>query len=202
MPGFDHLVLRTPRLLLRPMSTDDAPALFAVFSDPAVMRYRSLPPWTALEQARAAIDRDLLAMARAEQLRLGIVLASEGLLIGTCTLFRLDEQSRRAEIGYALGSHAWGRGFMHEALTALLRHGFETLGLNRIEADIDPGNAASARSLERLGFQREGRLRERWIVNGEVSDAVMYGLLRADWARRDHLAGDVGSPFPATRGAP
>ena len=55
---------------------------------------------------------------------------------------------------------------------------------NRLEADIDPRNVASARSLVRLGFRQEGHLRERWVVNGEVSDTDLYGLLRIDWAAR------------------
>jgi RimJ/RimL family protein N-acetyltransferase len=60
-------------------------------------------------------------------------------------------------------------------------HAFSALDLNRLEADIDPRNNASGRSLERLGFQKEGVMRERWIVNGEVSDTVFYGLLRSEW---------------------
>src|SRR5260221_531021 len=55
--------------------------------------------------------------------------------------------------------------------------------LNRLEADIDPRNVASARSLERFGFKKEGHLRERWIVAGEVSDTGFYGLLQSDWRR-------------------
>ncbi len=70
---------------------------------------------------------------------------------------------------------------MDEALRALLGHGFAELGLNRVEADIDPRNAASARSLERLGFKKEGHLRERWIVGDEVSDTATYGLLKSEW---------------------
>ena len=70
---------------------------------------------------------------------------------------------------------------MHEALGALLIHAFGKLALHRVEADIDPRNAASARSLERLGFQREGLLRERWIVAGQVSVTALYGLLARDW---------------------
>ena len=70
---------------------------------------------------------------------------------------------------------------MHNALQALLRYAFQTLDLNRLEADIDPRNVASARTLERLGFQKEGYLRERWIVNDEISDTCLYGLLRREW---------------------
>ena len=58
------------------------------------------------------------------------------------------------------------------------------MSLNRVEADIDPRNAASARTLGRLGFAKEGRLRERWIVNDEVSDSDLYGLLASDWRAR------------------
>jgi len=79
---------------------------------------------------------------------------------------------------------ARGKGLMHEALTALIGYGFGALDLNRIEADIDPRNTSSAKSLERLGFVKEGHLRERWIVDGEVSDTSLYGLLRADWRAR------------------
>ena len=75
---------------------------------------------------------------------------------------------------------------MHEALSALVDYAFKTLGLNRLEADIDPRNHASARTLERLGFQKEGHLRERWIVSGEISDTWWYGLLRRDW--REHTS--------------
>jgi RimJ/RimL family protein N-acetyltransferase len=63
----------------------------------------------------------------------------------------------------------------------LLAYAFDELDLRRIEADVDPRNAASIRTLERLGFRREGYLRERWRVNGEVQDALFYGLLRREW---------------------
>lgn len=97
-----------------------------------------------------------------------------------CTLFAFSAQCRRAEVGYALASQCWGCGYMDEALRALLGYGFGELGLNRVEADIDPRNKASARSLERLGFVKEGHLRERWVVGDEVSDTALYGLLARD----------------------
>jgi RimJ/RimL family protein N-acetyltransferase len=72
---------------------------------------------------------------------------------------------------------------MHEALKGVVDYAFNVLDLNRIEADIDPRNGSSARSLQRLGFTQEGLLRERWIVGLEVSDSAIYGLLRHDWPR-------------------
>jgi len=83
-----------------------------------------------------------------------------------------------------MGRACWGKGYMNEALNALVSHAFEVMRLRRLEADVDPRNAASIRTLERLGFQREGYLRERWHVNGEVQDAIFYGLLRREWLKR------------------
>ena len=178
---FDQLTLATRRLLLRPLRDADAPALFAIFSDPKVTRYWSSQTWSSIDSAHAMIARDRKAMADGEHVRLALERIDDGAMIGVCTLFAFSEQCRRAEVGYGLAPHAWGRAYMDEALRALLGHGFGTLGLNRVEADIDPRNEASARSLERLGFRKEGLLRERWIVGDEVSDSALYGLLQRDW---------------------
>jgi len=181
MAGLDAVTLRTERLCLRPLCSADAPALWVIFSDPRVMRYWSTPPWASIELAHAFIDNSLAAMRAGDAIRLGLERRDDTQLIGQCTLFDFRQPSRRAELGYALNAGAWGQGLMHEALGALLDHAFGELALHRVEADIDPRNAASARSLERLGFQREGLLRERWIVAGEVSDTALYGLLARDW---------------------
>lgn len=149
------------------------------------MQFWGSPPWTSIEQAHELIARDIAAFDKGEHLGLAIERTDDGCLIGQCTLFNLSSACRRAEIGYGLVSRAWGRGYMNEALRALVRYGFEQMNLNRIEADIDPLNKASARTLERLGFQMEGLLRERWIVDDIVSDSEMYGLLRREWQARN-----------------
>ena len=181
MQPFDQLTLGTDRLRLRPLDASDAPALFGIFSDPQVMRYWSTPPWSSLAQAEALIAADTVALRAGHHLRLGLTHRDAGTLIGTCSLFSFNEPCKRAEIGYCLARAEWGAGLMHEALCALVAHAFDGLQLHRIEADIDPRNTASAKSLERLGFVKEGHLRERWIVDGEVSDTALYGLLRGDW---------------------
>ncbi|ALN61366.1 acetyltransferase family protein [Lysobacter antibioticus] len=189
MTAFDQVVLSTQRLLLRPLAAADAGALMAIYADPEVMRYGSSPPWDSIEKADAQIVRDREAMAAGHFLRLGLQRVDDGALIGTCTLFNLDPPCRRAEIGYALAVSAWSRGYMCEALPALIDFGFEAMDLNRIEADIDPRNTASTKSIERQGFVREGYLRERWIVQGVFSDTALYALLRSDWqAQRRKVA--------------
>jgi RimJ/RimL family protein N-acetyltransferase len=179
--AFDQVRLVTPRLVLRPFVESDAEALFAIFSDPAVMRYMNSGAWASIEPAHEMIARDLRALPAGEFVRLGLTRKDTGALIGMCNLFQFNWQCRRCEIGYCLGRAHWGHGYMHEALTALIDYGFRELDLNRIEADVDPRNVGSVKSLERLGFVREGLLRERWIVEGEVSDSGMYGLLREEW---------------------
>lgn len=134
-----------------------------------------------MDEAAAMVAQDAKAMASGDYLRFGIERVDTSALVGTCTLFSLNATCRRAELGYALACAAWGNGFMHEALTSLLSYGFTELNLNRVEADTDPKNHASAKSLKRLGFIREGLLRERWIVDGTVSDTALYGLLQRDW---------------------
>ena len=128
------------------------------------------------------VARDL-ALTTKDYLRLGIELASSRRLIGACALWSINAQCRRAEIGYVLGSRGWGQGYMHEALSALLDYAFAELDLNRVEADTDPRNERSTRVLERLKFSKEGHFRERCIVDNEISDAAMYGLLRREWVK-------------------
>jgi len=184
MQPFDLLTLNTTRLHLRPLTAADAEALFRMHADPQVMRYWSTPPWAGIEQAEAMIDTDREALPAGRHLRLALTLrGGDDALVGTCSLFSFHETSRRAEIGYVLARQVWGRGLMHEALTALVGFAFEALNLNRLEADIDPRNTTSAKSLARLGFAQEGFLRERWIVGEEVSDTALFGLLRSAWAK-------------------
>jgi ribosomal-protein-alanine N-acetyltransferase len=181
MPSLSDVTLQTERLTLRPLVFADADAIFAMRADPVVQRYGSHPPWTDRQAALDWLDRNARGTAKGEHAQFAIERRSDGVVVGTCTLYDLNAQCRRAEVGYALALSAWGKGYANEAVSAMLDWGFDELDLNRVEADIDPRNEPSARALERLGFTREGHLRERWIVAGEVSDSWMYGLLAREW---------------------
>jgi ribosomal-protein-alanine N-acetyltransferase len=186
MPDTKQVTLITERLKLRWMDEFDIPAHYLVFSDPEVTRYWSRGPWTDVAEAAEALAATMTAYADGSALRLGMELRDSGELIGSVSLHHFEDASRRCELGYALGRAHWGHGYVTEALRALLDYGFHVLGLNRIEADIDPRNIASARVLEKLGFRKEGYMSERWIVQGEPADTVWYGLLRRHW---DTLSG-------------
>ena len=176
-------VLEGPRVRLRPVREGDEDAVFEVFSDAAVMRYWSRAPMRGPEEARTYVADLVRAYARRTHLPWAIALREDDVLLGTCTLFAISLVHRRAEIGYVLARSHWRRGIAQEALTIALAYAFDVLKLNRVEADTDPRNSPSIRLIEKLGFRREGTLRERWLVDGESQDSALYGLLRADRER-------------------
>lgn len=181
MTPFEPIVISTDTLTLRFLREADLSEAYDIFSHPEVMRYWSYPPWTDRSQAERWLINIQEGYRSGDALQLGIERRTDHILLGTCSIFQFHVASRRAEIGYALGRPYWGLGYMNQALQALLSYAFQTRDLNRLEADIDPRNLASAKTLERLGFQKEGHLRERWIVNDEISDTYLYGLLRREW---------------------
>jgi len=173
--------LAASRVALRWLTDADIDALYGIFSDPTVMRYWSTLPMSDIAQAKKLLA-DIHEGFRAQRFfQWGVVRLEDDRIIGTCTLFAINEAQGRGEVGYALGHEYWGRGYMNEALTALIGFAFGKLGMRRLEADIDPRNAGSLHALERLGFRREGVLRERWKVNGELQDSVVLGLLSHEW---------------------
>ena len=176
-------IITTPRLVLRWISEDDIDNLYEIFSNSEVMRYWSTVPLPN-QAAAAELQREIAEGNESEKMfKWGLALRDSNIVIGTTTLFNLNLDNGRAELGYAMGRAYWGKGYMNEALKAFVSHAFEVMGLRRLEADVDPRNVASIRTLERLGFQREGFLRERWHVNGEIQDAIFYGLLRREWLK-------------------
>ncbi|AWV03677.1 N-acetyltransferase [Burkholderia sp. JP2-270] len=180
MPLFEPVTLNTSRLVLRPLREADTQAFFEIWSDAEAMRYFSFAPMTDIEQAAERVARNLRTSAGGQDFACVLESRETGETLGECALFHANEQCRRAEIGFSLQRKYWRGGYMREAASAVIDHAFGTLRLNRLEADIDPRNVASARLLERLGFVREGLLRERWIVGEEVSDSALYGLLASD----------------------
>ena len=171
--------LRTSRLLLRPFTGADAEPLFALQSNADVLRYWDSPPWTERARADQFIARCHEMAEEGSGARVAIERDSE--FLGWCTVNSWNPDFRSASLGYCLGEAAWGQGFATEAAGALLGWAFDTLDLNRVQAEADTRNAPSGRVLEKLGFRLEGTLREDCVVNGDVSDSWVFGLLRREW---------------------
>jgi RimJ/RimL family protein N-acetyltransferase len=189
-------LLQGPRVQLRMLRAGDVPQLYAQFCDPKVMRYWSRPPLMRIEEAQTLFEELERGVGSGEFAQWAIARRSDDLMIGSCALFAHQQVHRRAAIGYALASAHWGHGYAHEALRLALDHAFGMLELHRVEADVDPRNVASTRLLEKLGFVREGVLRERWHVSGEIQDSAIYALLARDYAAASTTANASNSTVP------
>ena len=173
--------LSTPRTRLRPVADKDADDLCTLHSNARVLRYWDSPPWEGRERAVRFIAASSQMAEVGTGVRLVVERDDDGAFLGWCSLNSWNPDYRSASLGYCFAEAAWGHGFATEAARGLMSWAFTALDLNRVQAETDTRNAASARVLEKLGFVREGTLREDCVVNGDVSDSWVYGLLRRDW---------------------
>ncbi len=173
----------TERLRLRPYEPGDLDDFVAIHADPEVVRYlywdvrsrAELERVLAGKIERAALERPGDAVDAAAIVRDG------GALVGGVSLSWSDNEHRQGEIGYIFHPAHAGRGYATEASRAMLRIGFERLGLHRISGRLDARNVASARVLERLGMRREAHLAENELVKGEWTDELVYAMLEHEW---------------------
>ncbi|WP_428718500.1 GNAT family N-acetyltransferase [Undibacterium curvum] len=169
--------LQTGRFILRQIMPADQPAIFAGLSDEAVTAYYGIS-YDTLESTQAQMDWYELVWKTRIGIWWGIAEREHPeQLIGTCGLHEWEQEDHCAEIGFWLTPAFWRRGVMAEVLPAILACCFRDLGLHRIQALVEPDNAASWRLVERHGFQLEGILRECEYKNGKYLDLRCYSLL-------------------------
>jgi RimJ/RimL family protein N-acetyltransferase len=184
MPGLgpspSRAVIETPRLTLRPVTEADAEALHACFGDPEVMRYWDMAPRRDVAHTREWIAGSVSADPRWHA-AWSLVLAGDDRPAGFVNYHHRAPRDRRLEIGYMLARAYWGQGLMSEAVRAFVSHCFEALDTHRVEALVEPDNAASIRLVERLGFRREGLLRDRLLVQGTYRSVHMFAVLEDEW---------------------
>lgn len=178
--------LETDRLRLREVTIDEADWFLRHFSTPEIVRGQGYPAPADLDEARRQLALYLVDLyARGGGLRWGITLKGSDELIGSAGLYDWDREVRSAEAGYDLLPSQWGMGIMTEAMTAVLDYGFDVMDLNRVQILAMPRNERSLRLAERLGFVREGVLREHGHdETGALVDDVVLSLLRREWKAR------------------
>ena len=179
IPQHTFPTLETERLILRQLAATDAQDSFLFMSDEENIRYYDPAPMTQLEQAEKSIERHRRRFAEQAALRWGIALKEENRVIGNCG-YSWDVDSQLAVLSYILSKHYWNKGIMTEALAGIIQFGFEHIHLHRIEAQVAYPNLASARVLEKLGFQEEGRLRDRQYVDNQFVDERMFALINTN----------------------
>jgi ribosomal-protein-alanine N-acetyltransferase len=176
--------IETQRLLLRKMRLDDAEAMFAYASDPAVTRYVLWDTHRSIEDSESFLRLAIEGYERGDFGGWGVILKDSGAFIGTCGLDAgYAPEHARAELGYVLSREYWGKGLMPEAVRAIIAFGFARVELNRIEARCIAANIASARVMEKAGMTYEGTLREREFIKGAYRDMKLYSILRREYHR-------------------
>jgi ribosomal-protein-alanine N-acetyltransferase len=173
--------IETDRLLLRKMVETDVTALFAILSDPEVIKFTPRQPHQSIEDTRALLHRWIALYEQNEVSRWGIVHKNHQVVIGVCGFVNWNKINQRGEIAYILARKYWRQGYTTEAIQEVIKFGFGVMGLNRIEALCEPENRGSIRVLEKVNMQYEGRLREYQFDKGIFHTVDMYSMLRRDW---------------------
>jgi ribosomal-protein-alanine N-acetyltransferase len=179
-PARKFPALATRRLRLRAPKPVDAKAFRAIVAFPEVTRYSDWPDAASQTQTERIMRWMTKLFASGKGCAWMIEDVASGTLIGAIRFNRIERKARFGEIGYELASPFWGKGLMTEAVRAVVACGHETFRLNRIEAWTLPGNGASDRVLEKVGFRFEGTLRQRARFKGKYHDFRMFGRLADD----------------------
>ena len=178
--------LETKRLVLRELTDEDIPVVFAHFSSEEVARYQDAHPTKNTEEAKEIIDWGRNLLERRMGVLWGVFRREDGFFLGQVNcVFRIDDNFtmnvHRTEIGFDLTPQYWGKGYMSEAIDGVIPYIFTHTPIDRIEAVIHPENVRSHSVVQRAGFRKEGLLRHYVLWEGEHWDMVLFSLLKRDW---------------------
>ncbi len=174
--------IETERLILRPYRLEDAAELQRLIGERDVVSTMTNVPHPYEDgMAEEWIGGRRESFEKGQTVDFAITHREEGYFIGGISLLDIDQPSQRAEIGYWIGKPYWRKGYGTEAAKAIVKYGFETLGLNRINGRHFVRNPASGRILEKIGMKHEGRQRQAFKKWGQFEDWELYGILRSDY---------------------
>lgn len=171
-------ILPTQRLRLIEIQHIHQPDLFYLLTDKRVTEYYHVVPLKEVADVRKVVDFLKQRFADQQGIRWGIALEGRDELIGMIG-FNSFVPGHKGVLVFALMQEYWGKGYMSEAIAAVLAYGFTTLQLKRIEAEVLPGNKASEKVLEKAGFHQEGLLQQWMWWDNKAYDINMYAVLRA-----------------------
>ena len=174
-------ILETERLRLRQIRPSDNQAIFNIFKDPEVTRYYGMGSFSEMAEADELVARWRQRFSERRLVRWVLAKLDDDWVIGTAGFTDWKRHFRSAQVGYDLAQPFWQQGFMSEALTAVLNFGFSQMQLNRIEALVMNDNTASIGLLNKLGFKKEGLLREYGYWGQTHHDLNLFALLKRDF---------------------
>ena len=173
-------ILHSERLSFIKIEQKHLANLYELFGNSNVTKYYNLKTFENEEDGQKFIDWYQSRFEEKLAIRWGIALKNSTNIIGTIG-FNNFSKNHRANIGYDLQEKYWNKGYTTEALKSIVDFGFNNLEINRIEAEVMTGNSASERILLKLGFTKEGTLKQWLYWNENHYDMIMYSLLKKDY---------------------
>lgn len=148
--------------------------LFDLYSHPEVVRYIDMPPIHRKEDALSYILNASDLFEKQQKVVWAIYDKEQQNLLGIIRLYGINKEHHFANIGFELNRQHWGKGIISECLQTVLQFLFTQIQFKRIEAQTFVGNVRSIKLLERLGFVREGRLHQNFLIKCNYEDSYMY----------------------------
>ena len=174
-------ILTTERLLLRKLTSDGFNFIFENYSEDEIKKQLGLATDEEFIKEKKKVMGGYTTYDRSVLL-FKLILKETNEVIGSCGYHNWYLDHKKAEIGYTLNKDEHKRkGYMGEAVSAILDYGFNFMNLNRIEACISPANIASLSLIKKFGFSREGYLRQHFIREGEIQDTIIFSLLKVEY---------------------
>ena len=170
------------RVRLRAPMREDLPRFVAWLNDPEVRQGLSLYLPLSLDQEQRWYESMLERPADEHPLVIEIRSGEAWAPIGNCGFHNIDWRNRAAELGIFIGEKSyWNQGYGSEVMRLLLRHGFQTMNLNRIFLRVFDNNPRAIRSYEKAGFIHEGRMRQAEFQQGSYFDVLYMSVLKSEW---------------------
>ena len=180
-------VLETERLVLRKMDMRDAEDMYEYSRDPLVTKHVLWEAHNAISDTKSYIRFMLRKYRAGEPSSWCIEEKQTGKAVGTIGYMWYQRDNSACEVGYSLARRCWNRGYMTEALKAVLDYTFRELGINRVEAQHEVDNPASGAVMRKCGMVKEGTLRSRLYNKGKYVDVDLYAVLRREYLSKDGI---------------
>ncbi len=176
--------IETESLLLRRMEMRDAQDMYEYSRDPLVAKHVLWDAHTSVSDTKSYLRYMLRKYRAGEPSSWCIVEKSTGKVVGTIGYMWYQKDNSACEVGYSLARRCWNRGYMTQALNAVLDYTFRELGINRVEAQHETDNGASGAVMRKCGMTKEGTLRSRLYNKGRYVDVDLYSILRKEYMSR------------------
>lgn len=173
--------LESERLIYREVKLEDVEDIFKIYSDPEVAKYDWYEPINTKDRAISIINNYKDEFKNKEEITWGVARKDDNKIIGFCNLGDFDDDAIRSEIGYGFKRSEWNKGYATETIKTLVKFGFQSMCLNRVEAIVTLGNDASVKALKKANFVQEGISRERTFMKGEFVYDVILAIIKKDY---------------------